>query len=382
MDGIGVDATRPSRSRAAGDGARQPTLCVINHNGEAYLPASLGAAVALGDEFAEIILVDDASRDRSVELVRERFPGVRIVRLPANRGPAAARNVALREARTDRVVLVDNDVVLTPGCVSRLLDALDRDPEAAVAVPRVVYAGRPEIVQFSGADSHFIGLQIVHGDMPIDVLEPAGSVPGSAQGPPVRRIGSLISACFLLDRSRLRAPCDFDESFFIYLEDHDFGVRIRGQGRAIVAVPDAICRHGEGTEGLSIRQTGEYTAMRVFCLIRNRWQFILKNYSLRSMLLLAPVFALYEASQLVVVVRKGWFREWIRAAWWTATRSGSILRKRIAVRRTRRIPDRALFVGGPIPFRAELTTSRLEQAGKRALDAITLAYWRQVGRLI
>jgi GT2 family glycosyltransferase len=350
----------------------RPTLCMINYNGERFLASSLRSAVAQRERFAELVLIDDASEDGSLEMVRREFPSVRIVQLPENRGPAAARNVALKEARTDHVLMIDNDICLAPHCVDRLSAALAARPDAVVAAPAVLYVRRPDVVQYDGADNHFLGLMSLHHE----------NWPIAAVDTDVRRVGSVITACFLVDRSRLPEDAAFDESFFIYLEDHDFGVRVRALGYDLLSVPAAHCYHGEGTEGLSIRQLGRYSKRRVFLLIRNRWQFLLKNYSLRTLLLLAPLMLVYELAQLVVVLKKGWAREWYHALRWVVRHWPDIREKRRRVQYTRKTPDRALLSNGPIPFRDELTAGRMERVGRQMLDVAASWYWKCVAQFI
>jgi GT2 family glycosyltransferase len=336
------------------------------------LPASLPSIVAQSDRFAEIVLIDDGSQDRGVEIVEREFPSVRIIRLPENRGPAAARNVALLEAHTDRVLMIDNDVSLATDCVDRLMTTLAGRPDAVVAAPAVLYARRPDVIQYDGADNHFLGLMSLHHE----------NWPLAAVDPEVRCIGSVITACFLVDRSRLPEDAAFDESFFIYLEDHDFGVRVRALGYDLLSVPAAHCYHGEGTEGLSIRQLGKYSKKRVFLLIRNRWQLLLKNYSLRTLMILSPLMLIYEMVQLVVVLKKGWGTEWCRALWWVVRHWPDILEKRRRVQRDRKTPDRALLSDGPIPFRDELTADRVERVGRHMLNAAASWYWKRVADFI
>jgi hypothetical protein len=60
----------------------------------------------------------------------------------------------------------------------------------------------------------------------------------------------------------------------------------------------------------------------------------------------------------------------------------TLLAKRRVVQATRKLPDRALFSGGPIPFRAELASGRLELAARRVLDFISSRYWQGVRRLL
>jgi GT2 family glycosyltransferase len=350
----------------------KPTLCIINYNGARFMPTTLGSAVALADRFAEILLVDNASTDDSVAIAETSYPMVRVHRMPDNRGPGAARNAGLREAATDRILFIDNDVNLSPDCADVLVRALEANPNAAVAAPRVLYAHKPEIIQYDGAGSHFLGVMTLENP----------DAPAASTDDAVRTTLSVITCAFMVARERLPDPEPFDESFFIYLEDHDFGVRMRALGAEILAVPQAVCFHGEGTAGLSIRAEGKYSSMRVFCLIRNRWQFILKNYSRRSLIVLSPLFLVYELAQLGLVVRKGWLREWGRAVAWMWNHWGEVMAKRRAVQTRRKRPDRDLLSGGSIPFRDELSSSSVERALQRALSAFADVYWRGAAHLI
>ena len=350
----------------------KPTLCMINYNGERYLPDSLRSAVAQADRFVEIMLIDNGSQDRSLEIVERDFPMVRIVRLPANRGAGAARNAGLREARSRLVLLVDNDVSLAPGCVDHLTRALDHHPDALIAAPAVLYAQRRDLIQFDGADNHFIGTMILHHqDLPL-----------AAADLRVRHTNSVVTACFLIDRSRLPELEPFDEEFFYMLEDHDFGVRMRVFGYSIISVPEARCYHGEGTVGLSIRQIRKYSKTRVYYLIRNRWLFISKNYSIRSLVLLMPAFLIYEIAQLMVVIQKGWLGEWWRAVLWMIQNSPHVLEHRRKVQKERRTPDRILLTAGPIPFREEIAVGPVARTGRRLLDAVLGLYWKGIARLV
>jgi GT2 family glycosyltransferase len=351
--------------------AGPPSLCMINYNGVRYLDRSLAALEPLRASVREVLLIDDASTDASVELVQTRFQWVRVLSLPRNAGAAAARNAALDAAQGDRVLIVDNDVYVPPNCVDRLSQVLDEHPAAGVAMARIVPADHPDRIQFDAAEPHFIGLMS---------LGPADQPLSEAPTAP-RPVGSMISSCFLVDRSRL-GDLYFDEDFFVYLEDHDFGLRVRGRGLEVISVPDVVCLHGEGTEDISIRLTGTYTKVRVFCFIRNRWLLIAKNYQVRTLVLLAPALALFEVVQLAGALKKGWLRQWLAAAGWMLSNVGKVAAKRRAVQRPRVLPDRELLRGGPIPFRRELAADGLERLGRVLLDAFASANWSLVKRWI
>jgi GT2 family glycosyltransferase len=350
----------------------KPSLCIVNFNGENYLEETLGAVSAQKERFREVLLVDNASKDRSLEIVKKQFPFVKVIRLAENRGPAVARNVAFESASSNWILFLDNDVRISSDCADLMLESLRESPRAVMAMPCVLYANSEEIVQYDGAEAHFLGLMSLQNeDRPLSSL-PTGT----------RRIGSIVTACFLLDRARWGKDKPFDETFFIYLEDHDFALRGRALGHEILSVPRARVYHREGTKGLSLRGSGRYTDFRVFCLIRNRWLVILKNYSLRSILLLSPILAVYELCQIAVVIKKGWIRPWARAFVWTVRNWASMLRKRRNLQNKRHTPDRELLMGGPIPLREELTKSRFERLARSVLSGLCASYWKLIRRMV
>jgi GT2 family glycosyltransferase len=351
---------------------RRPTLCVLNFNGESILPIALSAACAIRECFEEIVVIDNGSQDGSLALIARDFPAVRVMETGENLGAAGGRNAGLRGLDADLLLFMDNDVALTAECVETLADALAGHAGAAVAVPAVIYADERDTVQYAGASCHYLGQQIlVNENVPLSQIDPA-----------TRPMGSLVSCIFLLDRRRMPGPELFDDSFFIYVEDHDFGVRLRALGSQLLVVPSATCFHGKGTEGLSIRQLGGYSSRRVFNLIRNRWLFVLKMYSARTLLVLAPMFVFYECAQFAVVLKKGWLREWGRSVAYVAGQLPALLRERRRIQGLRVLADRDLLEGGRLPFRQELTGSTVERAARRVLDNVAAGYWRLASRLI
>jgi len=361
-----------SNSSPATDVSPGQTLCIINFNGRNVLPMALAAAYPLRDRFAEILVVDNGSTDGSPEAAERDFPGVRVLRLPENLGAGGARNAGLREARTDRILFIDNDVSLTARCIDKLREAMDGHPRAGLAAAAVIYAHQRDTMQYDGAECHFLGAQtLLDEDVPVAAVDTR-----------IRTVGSIVTCCFLADRSRLPPGETFDESFFYMFEDHDFGTRLRALGVEVLSVPEAWCYHGKGTEGLSIRQLGEYSSRRVYYLIRNRWLFVLKNFSGRTLLVLAPLFLFYETAQLLVAAKKGWLGEWWRSVVWILENRSSIRNERRRIQSRRVVADRDILVGGRLPFRQELTSSWIERLARRVLDGVTRSYWAVAGKLI
>jgi len=347
---------------------RRPSLCVVNYNGAKHLARTLDAISLISREFSEILVVDNASTDGSMGVVRAKLPEARIVELETNGGPGVARNVGLKQARSDRILFIDNDVVPESRCAELLDNALDSEDGAVMAVPQVRFATDPDSVQYEGADSHFMGMLICRGAGPRRAEDPGQATDRD----------SLISACFLVDRSRWGADVLFDERLFFYLEDHELGLRARLMGFRIVSEPKASCLHGDGQAGISIRATGGYTALRVRETILNRWQTILKLYSLETLLLLSPSLLLFELFQFVGAAKKGWLREWGSAAARIGRIWPDLRKRRRAFQEQRRVADGRVLSGGPIPFNAALHVTPLERWARRVLDAISEANWRLV----
>jgi N-acetylglucosaminyl-diphospho-decaprenol L-rhamnosyltransferase len=349
--------------------ARRVSVGIVNHNGESYLPQTLRAVARLGLAVDDVLLVDSGSTDRGAELVREQCPHVRVIELGANLGPGAARNRAIREAAHDRVMLIDIDAEPLPGSVETLGSALDAHPNAILAMAAVLYEQAPDTVQYVGAVPHFLGTPaLLHADTPVARLDDV-----------VRVVGTAITCCLMVDRARFGDRRWFDERLFFYLEDHEFGLRATLQGYDCLTVPQARCLHRAGTIGVSIRQTGRFTPIRVRYTIRNRWLAVLMLYQAGTLLRLAPALAVFEVLQLLGAVRQGWLGHWLWAAGSTARMLPHVHRVRRAMRTSRRRADLEVLSGGPFPFNTRWHRSAPERAAQGALDLIARVNWRLAG---
>lgn len=348
------------------------SLCIVNHNGLGHLRRTLPAISALGECVAEVLLLDNASTDGSREYFAGQLARGRVVQLSENRSPGLARSAGFSAATTDLVLFMDNDIILNPQTVALLVQAVMHEEACVIAMPRVVLTRRPDRIQYEGAHCHWLGHMILrHEDAPLTRQDEA----------PVE-VDSMVSACFLAVKSRWPEPLFFDPGYRFYYEDHDVGVRARLAGRRLLAVPRAVVLHGEGTPNLSLRPGGSYAPRRVRTLIEGRWRHLLKNMSSRTLLLLSPALLAYEAAQFGAVVLKGWLPHWTEACRYTWQSWPQLRRERRRVQAARRIPDRELLRGGPLPFKAELTRNAAARAALRLCNAVFGCYWYLVRRLL
>ena len=342
------------------------TLCIVNYEGAEYLPRALDAARRCVTPFAEILVVDNGSTDGGVAWLRGERPEARIIELAGNRGPAAARNAGFAAASHDLILFQDNDVQLEETTPRTLLEALLASSRALLVAPRVLYAADPAIVQYDSADCHFLGLMATrNADRAWQDLDTE-----------IARTTSLVTACFLIDRSRWRGGVPFDEWFGFNLEDHDFGVRSSVLGHELLVAPAATVLHGEGTAGLSYRPGGTVPVERVFYLIRNRWSVMTKAFALRSLLVLSPALLCYELLQLAGAARNGWLRQWGAAlrSWWLEL--PRLRRDRLALQRARVASDALVLRGGPLPLTVAVKNRPFARLAIGVLQTVSNAYWR------
>jgi GT2 family glycosyltransferase len=341
---------------------------IINYNGRRYLEGTLAAVLSSGLGVGEILVADGGSNDGSLDLLRS-FPSVRLIELQGNPGPGVARNAVIAAARADRILLLDNDVAPVTGCVEALNAALDADRAAVLAMPAVLDAAAPGTVQYVGAEPHFLGVSsLARRDSKVSDLDDG-----------IHPVGTVVAACLMVDRARFGARPWFDDRLFFYLEDHELGLRVALQGFTILAVPQARCLHGLGTIGISIRETGRFTPIRVRYTIRNRWLTMLMLYQPGTLLRLAPSLAAFEFFHFFGALSRGWLLHWLWAVGSTIRSLPHVLRRRRGLRRERRCSDLEVLVGGPFPFNPAMLRSAASRAAASLLNRIAGLNWRLLG---
>jgi len=339
------------------------SVVVCNYQGEQHLPPCLEAVRAQTLAPAEVIVVDNASTDGSLALLRERFAEVRVIELGENAGPAAARNRGLREAANRLVLLLDNDALLAPDCLERLVAAWREG--VALVQPRSVFDAEPGRVHYDGGRFHYAGVfSLRNFGVPLE----------RAEGHGVVAVDGAVSVALLADRELALAAGGFDPRYFILFEDLDLSYRLRLEGHAILSVEEALVRHRGGTAGISFRESPAYPARRAYLHSRNRWIFLLKNYRLATLLLAAPGLLLYECAQAGFALLSGHALAYLRGKLDLARGLGTTLEARTSVQERRRLTDRELLVGGPLTIHPQLEGGPAE----RLLDLGLRLWWRLV----
>jgi GT2 family glycosyltransferase len=349
------------------------SVVTVNFNGGERTIRCIRALINQALALHKIIVVDNGSTDGSVDGIRSLFPQVEIIELGANKGISFARNIGLKHAETKVVLLIDYDLYVSEDSIIKMAQTYKKYQATAVC-PRIVFFPECRNIQCDGAALHFIGtLMLRHAYQPVaDTAE---------QVVPVR---AIISACMLLDCEKVLNSGGFDETYFFYFEDLEFSYRLSALGHGIICDSRAVVYHdrGDGTPGLSFRGKGKYPDRRAYLIMRHRWLTILTHWRLRTMIVLIPALAIYEFACFVLVMQRGWIRQWHRALRWQIDNLASIRQKRRQIERDRAFADKDLLEGGPLPFSSGFVRSGMANFAVTAISQILNLYWRFARRWI
>jgi GT2 family glycosyltransferase len=242
------------------------TIIVLNYNGLKYLPDCFSSLTRIDypADRLELLMVDNASTDGSVEYMQTHYPQVKIIRSTENVGFASGNNLGARAANGEYIVFLNNDMRVDPQFVRGLVKALRTGPDVVCAAAKILNWDGTRF-DFAGAAAHFAGYAYQEGaDEPFT---------------PDRftEVKPILFACggaMAIARQIFLDVGGFDDDYFIYYEDLDLGWRLWILGYQVVFAPEAIVyhrHHGTMDSFSDFRKRVLYK--------RNALYTVLKNYS-------------------------------------------------------------------------------------------------------
>jgi GT2 family glycosyltransferase len=183
-----------------------------------------------------VIVLDNHSTDGSVELIRSIFPWVRVIELQENLGYAGNNNVGIQAAvneKADWVFVLNEDTILAPDCLSKLVEVGESDPGIGIVGPMVYHYNEPEVIQSAGG---MLGPYWLSLHLSKDQRDQGQYCDPHAV--------EWISGCAILVRREVIEQVGMiDDRFFIYWEETEWCLRAGRAGWRIVHVPMAKIWH-------------------------------------------------------------------------------------------------------------------------------------------
>ena len=297
------------------------SVVIVAWNSAEYLARTLPALDRELLEGDEVIIVDNGSSDDLAGVTSTSCPRATIVAMGTNAGYTAGVNHGAGVASNELLVILNPDAMPEPGWGEAIRRPLEEGTTWAAWMAMAVCEldGR-RAINTIGNPVHFTGFSWAggHGE-PV----PEGLAP--------QEVPTASGACLAIPLETWHRLGGFSDEFFLYQEDTDISMRIRGQGESLGLLADAVVDH-DYEFGRSGRKW--------LWLERNRWAMIIRNYPAGLLAVLMPALLATELALVLVASREGWLEQ-KRAAWAETRRSlPRLLRERKGIQDQRSVSAR------------------------------------------
>ena len=302
-----------------------PVVSVIvpNWNGMRFVSMCLDSLDQLYFENFEVIVVDNGSTDGSRELIEEKYPWVRLLKLPHNKGFAIACNEGIKNSNAKYIVLLNNDIEVAPDWLTELYEGMERHPECGMGTTKMMFLDNRDVFYNTGDLFHAwsSGGGRGQGEKDIGQYDLENYVFGACAGAGIYR-KELFNQIGL-----------FDEDFFIFAEDVDLNMRSQLQRFQAVYLPKSKVYHiGTATVGL-------YSDRYVYLCKRNDILVFIKNYSLKMYFKYLSSIWKHQFADIKYFTYRGQGRVLFKSKWGALKLLPKMLFRRFQIQRTRIASD-------------------------------------------
>ena len=257
------------------------SIVIVNRNGEGFLKDALDSVIEQGKIVGETIIVDNASSDNSLEIIKD-YPVI-IIKNERNKGFAAGNNQGIKAAKYPYILLLNMDAKIEQGALSKMLKKMESNEEIGCVLPIILNPDRS--TQSLGLTHSISGL-------------------GINQKSSKEEIFGFYGACVLLRKKMLNEIGGFDDAFFTFYEDLELSYRIRLSRWKFAFSKDAYIIHkGSGA--------GNYH--KYYFLHRNKWIVILRYWALNWVFVVLPIILSVDFFSIIGALLNGKILDAIRA---------------------------------------------------------------------
>ncbi|MDO7887386.1 glycosyltransferase family 2 protein [Hymenobacter cheonanensis] len=244
---------------------RYPLVSVISINyNQARVTCDLVASLRrITYPSLEIIVVDNASPADDPDVIKERFPEVKLIKSAQNLGFAGGNNLGIAQAKGEYLLFLNNDTEVERGFLEPLVELFETTPRAGIASPKIKYFDGEQLIQYAGSRgiNPWTGRSITIGHLEADRGQHNASAPTAlADG-----------AAMLVPRRVLAAVGPMPELYFLYYEELDWCERIKNAGFTCHYVAESTVYHKESVS------VGKASVLKTYYMNRNRLLFIRRN---------------------------------------------------------------------------------------------------------
>ncbi len=241
----------------------------------------------------EIIVIDNNSNE-NLDQFTSIFPNLALIKNDKNLGFAAANNQGIRKAKGEYILLINNDVIVTPDFLQPLVNKLELNKNVGIVSPKILYHYSPNLIQYAGfTDIHPITIR----NKGIGFNEPDTGKYDSE-----KKTFYAHGAAFLFKASLVDEVGFMSEIFFLYYEEMDWCKRVRNHGYDIFCIPRSVIYHKDSAS------TGSDSPLKTYYLNRGRLIYMRRNIKF-PLLIFSSFFQLifaFPKNLAIFLMRKKW----------------------------------------------------------------------------
>lgn len=312
---------------------KKVSIIILNWNGKEHLKKCLESIKKISYKPLEIIVVDNDSRDLSVQMVKKSYAFAKVIVNKKNIGYSAGNNVGINAATGEYIFILNNDTEVTKDFLDPLVKLMESDKQIGCVQPRLIYASDHTLLNAVGSYLTATGFLYHYGYRKKTT---------NAQYMKPLTIYSAKGAAMLLRKSAIAKTGLLDEDFFIFFEETDLCHRLWLFSYLVVYEPKSVIYHYEAVD--TSRQMKEFT--RNYLSFRNRICSYLKNLEMLSLVKLFLVLFPIYGFLFVLYFIQGKFNlsyAMVKGILWNIFHLPQTMKKRSIIQNTRKISDKNLF---------------------------------------
>lgn len=298
------------------------SIVIVNHNGQKWLKGCFDSIFHQTHQNFEIILVDNASTDESIRLIEKSYPRITLIQNRENIGFSRANNQAVKKAKGEIILFLNNDTLLNQDTLEKLLKYKIKNNLNILG---------PKILDYKGKD--------IHGGKRLSV-DYTGYI---GYG---HKTFYIDGCALIINKKDFLTLGGFDEKYFMYSEEIDLCWRAHLYGMKVDICDTTYIKHfGGGTGGSTLFDKEKDHLIPIFrrCEVeKNNLRNLWKNYHWLNLFWVIPLFELQSLGECLVYLATGNFeaiRAIIKAHLWNVLNIGDTLYQRKLVQKKRKVSD-------------------------------------------
>lgn len=315
----------------------KPLVSIVNvtWNGRELLEKHLPSLQDFNYPNYEVIIVDNASTDGSVEFVRQSYPEFKIIQNKVNLGTAEGSNVAIPEARGKYIFWVSNDMEFDPHILDYLVAGCEDDEKIGICTVKMRRIKNDKLVNeidSVGADLDIFGFPASRGINEED----------RGQYDYFADVFFSFGGAMFIRKDVLDIVGGYDPDYLTLADDIDLSWRVHLAGYRVVVEPKAFLYHGVS----ATLSSSHNRAQKRFISERNTLRTLLKNYSSTSLLFILPGYLILLGMEMVFFLLMGRpmiAKSGVKAIWWNLRLMGGTLKMRRQIQEVRKLDDAAIL---------------------------------------